>query len=433
VGKAAGVDHPGFGACAAVADLDGDGDLDIYLANYAKYDPEKEKGKVTGFSSGVMQFPQHFEPEDDVLYRNHGDGTFSDVTREANAAGTGRGLGVLATDFDDDGDIDVFVANDVGPNDLLMNEGGKFKEVGLLAGVAYNGDGQFEASMGVAGADYDQDGDIDLIVTNYGGEKNTLYRNEGGGLFVDATREAGLVNQRVLDCVGWGVGLYDYDLDGRIDLLVVNGHVVPGYVGWYMRHFNDPSSDIPQMRAEAYREGPRQPKLLFLGQEGGTFRDVTDEAGRAITGPRRSRGAAFADYDGDGRIDVAVSNKNEPAQVLLNRMPPRGNWAIIELHAPPPNVYAVGAKLSVFANGHVFTREVYAGTSYLSGDDLACHFGLGDAWVIDRVEVRWPDRTRERFESLPVNRRQRLVRGTGKTVLPQKAPGVEDIGPGLTK
>ena len=416
VGKAAGIDHIGFGSGAAIADLDGDGDLDIYLTEYARYDPRAEKGKVSGFSSGVMQFPQFFEPEGNVLYRNNGDGTFTDITREANAAADGRSLGVVATDYDDDGDLDLFVANDVGPNNLLQNDGGKFTEVGLLAGVAYNGDGQFEASMGAAAGDIDNDGRIDLIVTNYGGEKNTLYRNEGGGAFSDFTKEAGLINQRVLDSVGWGVGFYDFDLDGNLDLLVVNGHVVPGYVGWYMRNIHDSSSDIPQMRSEAYRGGARQSKILFLGRGGGKFQDATDEAGDAITDPRRSRGAAFADFDGDGLIDVAVSNRAEPAQVILNRMPRRGNWVILELRAPSPNVFAVGARVQVFAGGRTFTREVYAGSSYLSGDDLACHFGLGPAAGVDKVEVRWPDKTRERFEGLPVNRRVRVVKGTGTAI-----------------
>jgi hypothetical protein len=423
VAALAGVADHGFGASAVFADLDGDGDLDLYVANYAHYDVEVQKGTVTWFTDGVKQFPQYFDPQDNVLYRNEGDGTFTDVTRQANAAGSGRSLGVLATDYDDDGDLDLFIANDVGPNNLLRNDGGTFTEVGLFAGVAYNDAGQFEASMGVAGADYDNDGDIDLIVTNYGGEQNTLYRNEGGGLFIDVTREVGLVNRTVLDCVGWGVGIHDFDLDGRLDLLVVNGHVVTNMVGWWMKHFNDPSGDIPQMRSEAYRAGASQTKLLFLGREDGTFADITATAGRDITSPRMGRGAAFADFDGDGRMDVAVSNKNQAAQVLLNRMEPRGAWLILELRAPPPNVFAVGARARVHAGGRTFTRELYAGTSYLSGDDLALHFGLGEAAGAERIEVRWPDGTSEVFEDLPANARLRLVQGTGQGAVASRPPG----------
>jgi len=410
VAQPVGVAHTGFGAGACFADFDGDRDLDLYVANYAIYDIAKEKDKVDWFDKGVEQFPQYFEQEDNVLYRNDGDGTFTDVTEETGAAGHGRSLGVLATDIDDDGDLDIFIGNDVGDNNLLINEDGKFIEEGLLAGVAKNNDGNFEASMGVAGGDYDNDGDIDLIVTNYGGEQNTLYRNEGDGVFVDVTREIGLVNQTVLDCVGWGVGFYDFDNDGFQDLLVVNGHVVSGMVRWYMKNIHDPENDIPQMREEAYKSGPHQTKLLFLGGEGGVFRDVTEEAGYAIQDERMGRGAAFGDLDADGGVDVAVTNKNGEAQVLVNKLPERGNWVILDLRAPAPNVFGVGARVRVRAGGRIWTREVYAGTSYLSGDDLGLHFGLGDITSIDSVDVRWPDGTVKKYTDIEINRRQTLTK-----------------------
>jgi hypothetical protein len=415
VGARAGVAHPGFSAGAAFADFDADGDLDLYVANYARYDLAAEKGRVQWFTDGIGQFPQHFPPEDNVLYRNDGRGTFTDITEEAGAAGTGRSLGVLATDVEGDGDLDIFVANDVGENDLLVNQGGRFREEGLIAGVALNADGNFEASMGVAGGDYDNDGDVDILVTNYGGEQNTLYENLGGGVFADSTRSSGLVNQTVLDCVGWGAGFYDFDNDGFQDLLVVNGHVVANYVGWYMEHFHDAGGDIPQMRPEAYRAGARQTKLLFRGGPGGRFTDITGESGYGIESPRMARGAAFADFDGDGGVDVAVTNKNEAAQVLINRFPARGNWVVLDLRTPRPNVFAVGARVRVRAAGRTATREVYAGTSYLSGDDFGLHFGLGEAKEIEWVEVRWPDGTTEIFHGLEVNRRQVLRQGEGVT------------------
>ncbi len=419
VGKAAGVDHPGWGAGACFADFDGDQDLDLYVTNYAHFDIAEQKGTVDWFDKGVKQFPQYFEPEDNVLYRNNGDGTFTDVTVEAGAQGTGRSLACIAGDFDDDGDLDIFVANDVGFNNLLKNEGGKFTDVAFEAGVAGNANGEFEASMGAAAGDYDGDGDIDLIVTNYAGEQNTLYRNEGGGIFTDGTASAGLRNQRIFDCVGWGVGLYDLDLDGHLDLLVVNGHVLSNWVLWYMRNFfTSGKEDIPQMGPQAFNLGSEQPKLLFLGNGDGNFEDITDRAGSMIHGERQGRGAAFADFDGDGRIDVAVSNKNAPAQLLLNRMPTRGNWTILKLRAPPPNVFAVGARVVISAGGRTFTREIYAGTSYLSGDDFDVHCGLGGAQAIGSVTVHWPGGLVETFRDFLINRQYLLRRGQSAQLLP---------------
>ncbi|HZN56583.1 MAG TPA: CRTAC1 family protein [Planctomycetota bacterium] len=416
VGHAAGVDDDGWGAGGSFADLDGDGDLDLYVTNYAHFDIAEQKGKVDWFDKGVLQFPQYFEPQDNKLYLNNGDGTFRDATRDAHAEGSGRSLGVVATDVDNDGDLDLFIANDVGFNDLLRNDGGKFTNVAFAAGVAANGEGQYEASMGVAAADYDGDGDMDLIVTNYAGEPNTLYQNQGDGIFRDVTKEAGLVTPMVMDCVGWGVGLHDFDLDGNLDLFVVNGHVLSGMVAWYMRHFYTPKEgEIRQMGPDAFRLGAEQPKHLFLGRGDGTFEDISEHGGREIMKYRQSRGAAFADYDGDGRLDVAVTNKNSPTEVLLNRMTPRGNWTILSLRAPPPNIFAVGARVQVLAGGKTFTRELHAGTSYLSGDDLRVHVGIGSATTLDEVTVRWPGGCVEVFRGLPANQPITLTKGSSRS------------------
>ena len=404
IGAQAGVDDPRWGASGVWFDFDGDGDLDLYVANYAVFDPVEMKGKVTWFTDGLTQFPQHFPIAGNALFLNQGNGTFRDVTKETGAEGTGRALGALATDIDDDGDLDLYIANDVGNDDLLRNDGGRFSNVGLESGVAVDLNGQFQAGMGVAAGDYDGDGDIDLFVTNYAGELNTLYRNEGGGFFSDVTRHANLASQQITDSVGWGTGMHDFDLDGNLDLLVVNGHIQGDFVLWYLRHFADAGpSDIPQMRKDAYRAGADQSKLLFLGKGDGTFVDATEQTGPIFSEPRVGRGAAFADLNGDGLLDVVVSNKNEPAQILLNKMPRRGNWLELRLRGRAPNVFAVGARVRVRADGRTHTREVYAGTSYLSSDDTLLHFGLGQATSVDEIEIRWPGGKTEKRGGLPIN------------------------------
>ncbi|MBI4587070.1 MAG: CRTAC1 family protein [Planctomycetes bacterium] len=415
VAEQAGVADPRWAAAAAFADLDGDQDLDLYVTNYADFDIAVQKDKVKWFTDGLKQFPQYFQPAANILYRNNGDGTFTDLTAAAGVQGTGRSLAVIATDYDLDGDLDLFVANDIGFNDLFRNDGGmKFENVGFESGVCCDAEGNPQATMGAAIGDYDNDGDLDLMVTNYGGEYHTLYRNDGGGLFTDVTRAAGLVSQETLDTVGWGIGFYDLDLDGRLDILSVNGHVVGDMVLWYMRNLADLKSEkIRQMQEEAFNLGADQPKHLFLNQGDGTFADISRQAGWAIRRPRMSRGAAFADFDGDGRIDVAVSNKNEPAQILLNRMPSKGHWLRLDLRGRPPNVFAIGARVQVEAAGKVLVREVHAGTSYCSADDLILHAGLGEAAAADRVEVRWPDGAIEVFPHLEGDRFHRLTQGAG--------------------
>ena len=204
----AGIDgHSRWSSTAAFADFDGDEDLDLYFTNYADFVIAEQKDEVQWFDDGMLQFPQHFKPTDNALYRNNGDGTFTDITKDASISGTGRSLGALATDYDGDGDTDLFVANDVGFNDMFRNDGDmKFTNVALLSGLSCDVEGRFQACMGVAGGDYDSDGDIDIMVTNYGSEYHTLYRNDGEGFFADTTTEAGLVSQSTLDTVGWGVG-----------------------------------------------------------------------------------------------------------------------------------------------------------------------------------------------------------------------------------
>ena len=419
IAEEAGIHDARWAAASAFADLNGDGYLDLYVTNYAKYVIEEQKGTVTWFTHGITQFPQYFEPMDNILYRNNGDGTFTDITREAEVEGTGRSLGVLATDYDDDGDLDLFVANDIGFNDLFQNNGNfQFENVALEAGLACDAEGRFQACMGVASGDYDNDGDVDITVTNYGTEYHTLYRNEGKGYFSDVTPQAGLVSQETLDTVGWGVGLYDFDLDGHLDILSINGHVVSNFVLWYMRNWTDGKGDIPQMNKEAFNLGANQTKHLFLGKGDGTFEDISSKAGSAIRKRRMGRGAAFADLDLDGKMDVVVSNKNQPAQILINQIPSRGNWLKIKLRGKFPNIFAIGARVQVKANAKIFTSELYAGTSYCSANELSLHFGLGEAVIAEQISVRWPDGSTSHFKNLAANKVHFLMQVPDNSIEP---------------
>ena len=314
---------------------------------------------------------------------------------------------------------DLLVANDIGLNDFYRNDGNlQFENVAVENGTACDIEGRYQACMGVATGDVDNDGDLDLMVTNYGGEYHTLYRNEGDGFFSDVTQEAGLVSQTTLDTVGWGVGLHDLDLDGNLDIFSVNGHVITDMVLFWMRWRGKDTetylADHPQMKQDVYNLGADQPKHLFLGRGDGSFVDASDQAGDNILGPRMSRGAAFADFDRDGRIDVAASNKNQLAQVLLNRMPRKGRCVEIALRGKAPNTFAVGARVRVTAGERTFTRTVDAGTSYASSSDYVVHVGLGAATRIDRVVVRWPDGTETSYENLPVDTLYRLVQGVSE-------------------
>jgi len=423
VGRQAGVDDPRWTTTGCFADFDGDGDLDLYLSNYCEFDVEAQRDTVRWFT--IQQFPHYFEPQDNALLRNDGDGTFTDVTAEAGpagVAGTGRSLMVLATDHDNDGDVDILVANDIGLNDLYRNDGGmRFVNEGLESGFACDAEGRFQASMGLAAGDVDGDGDLDLIASHYGNEYHTLYISDGKGHYTDETLRAGLVNERTMDTVGWGVGFHDFDLDGRLDLLLVSGHVITNFVRrgmlWHWGQDAEKLDDAeyiqenPQMDDAAYNLGADQPKLLFLGKGDGTFQDVSEAVGETFATPRMSRGAAFADFDGDGRIDVAVSNKNQPAQVLLNRMPPKGHWIKVDLRARAPNHFAVGARVFLKTGDVTQMREIHAGTSYCSSDDYVVHFGLGAAARADELRVRWPDGSEQSFGGLAADAAYRLVQG----------------------
>jgi hypothetical protein len=296
------------------------------------------------------------------------------VTREAGVFDPeGRGLGVLWLDFDNDGDLDLYVANDAGASNLFENLGrGRFRDTGLVYGVAYGEDGSAEASMGVDGGDYDNDGDLDLIVTNFQNETNALYRNDGERGFSYESFAAG-VGEPSLPMLAFGVGFLDYDNDGDLDLFTANGHVQDtlGRV--------DPGCPFAQSRQ------------LYENRGDGTFHDVTGRCGAALTRPAVGRGAAFGDIDNDGDVDVLVNNNGGQPMLLRNDAGSRQRWLAVRLKGRAPNPFAVGARVILRSGRSQQLREVRSGSSYASAVDLRAHFGLGAVAAVDAVTVRWPN------------------------------------------
>ena len=381
VAARAGVTGGGWSAGCGFADYDRDGDLDLFVSRYVKFDlanlPEFGKGKSCNYRGIPVQCgPRGLPGEGDFLYRNDGGGRFTEVGARAGVADPRAyfGLGIAWLDFDEDGWLDLFVANDSGPNYLYRNQkDGTFKDVAFPAGVAVSEDGGEQGSMGVAVGDYDHSGRLSLFVTNFAEEYNALYRSEGAS-FADASFRSKTAPSS-LPLVGWGTAFLDYDNDTWLDLIAVNGHVYP-------------QLDTAPRGASA---GYRQRKLLYRNLGDGTFDEVGPRAGREINEERVSRGLAIGDLDDDGGIDVVINDLDGSPQVLRNEAAGRGHWLLVKLLGAKPNTTAVGARITVTAGGVRQVRLVQSGTSYLSQDDRRQHFGLGAAAKAERVEVRWPD------------------------------------------
>ena len=405
---------------SAFFDYDNDGDLDLYVVNYVRYDLAYVERELEAYlaasrsapEEGIEAYPhpRNFAGVEDRLFRNEGDGRFRDVTRPAGlvdtSAAAGRGLGVVATDYDDDGWSDLYVANDAVPNFLYHNDGGgRFTEVGGVAGVAYGQDGQEEAGMGVDAADYDNDGRVDLVVTNFENEPNSLYRNRGAGFFPHASFPAGvgLVSLRWLS---FGVAFVDYDNDGCQDLFVANGHVLDNAPAFYQ------SSSYGQPNQLLRNQGP---------DDRGRFRDVSSRAGAALTRARVSRGCAVGDYDDDGDMDIVVSNSGQPAALLRNEGGNSRRWLTIAARGGPGNRDAIGARIEVWAGDLYQVREVRGSFSYLSQRDLRVSFGLGSRTRVDSLRIRWPGGAVERLAGLQPDRFITLVEG--EVGRPGPAPG----------
>lgn len=399
VTAAAGVGLKGFCTGAAFGDADGDGDLDLYVCRYVKWSAATDQpchAQQGDRQVEVYCRPTVYPADLGVLYLNDGSGRFRDATRAAGlAVPPGRSLGCLWTDFDNDGDMDLFVANDMSPNFLFVNDGkGHFREEAMARGVALGEGGKTHAGMGVAASDFDGDGWMDLAVTNFSGEYLALYRNLGGNAFEDVSARAGLV-RATNRFVGFGLCFADLDLNGWPDLFVANGHVTEA--------------------AEQFYPGVTmaQPNLCLLQNSAGGF-DALVNPGEGVTQARASRGLAVADFDGDGDPDLLVNNWKEAPDLLRNDLPRRGRWLRLRLLGSGKNRAALGARVRVTAAGRSQTQEVRSGGSYASQSDGALTFGLGDA-TSARVEVTWPGRrAAEVWEPLAGDREHQLRPGGAK-------------------
>ncbi len=369
---------PLLSASAAFADIDRDGDLDLYVCNYVEYTLEKD---IPCYYKNILRIycgPNEYQGIADVLYQNNADGTFTDITEAAGVhQSTTRGLGVVFTDVNNDGWIDIYVANDMNPNTLFINQGdGTFREEGVLRGTAYNGDGLANGSMGIDAGDYDNDGDIDLWVTNFSLEANCLMQNDGDGYFEDMTFDTGLADPSFY-VLGFGTRFIDFDNDGWLDLLVGNGHI------W---------DNVKLIDAKL---SYAQPLQLFRNH-GGIFSEITTKAGLNDT-EYVVRGMLFGDIDTDGDVDVVICQSNRPAVILSNEIGNQNAWVTVHLVGTGPNTDAIGAQVKLQTNGMTLLREVICGASYLSGNDLRLSFGLGHTPQVEVLYIRWPNGTHQRI------------------------------------
>jgi hypothetical protein len=399
VTREAGVGDGQWGVGCAFLDYDGYGLLDLYVANYVDFSLDAPLKTMTPYMApggriqkGVTAYPHpdNFLGVPDVLYHNNGDGTFTDVTRKAGVFNLdeGKGMGMACGDYDNDGDVDIYVGNDRTPNFLYRNNGGgTFTDMALMAGVGYNEDGKTESSMGVDFGDYDNDGLLDLIVPNFQGETCTLYHNEGNGFFLDVSASSG-IGAATRPYVGWGAGFLDYDNDGDLDLFIAAGHVLDN-----VKLF-DANTSYPQRNFLFQNNGPRG---------GYTFTDVSARAGSGLAVKKPSRGAAFGDYDRDGDVDILVVNCNDSITLLRNDGDHRGHWLGVKTIGTRSNRDGIGARIRVTAGDLVQIREIKSGGSLYCQSDLRAHFGLGDRMRVDRLEIRWPSGIRQTIENLAVD------------------------------
>jgi len=374
---------------AAFGDYDKDGFVDLYVAGYLDFDIDEppEPGGCEFAGRPVKACgPLGYRGAPDALFRNKGDGTFADVTREAGVEDKALyyGFAVIFDDLDNDGWPDIFVANDSNPSYFYHNQGdGSFTGQGVVSGLGYSGDGKVFSDMGVAAGDYDNDSLTDLFITTFADDNYALFHNDGGGFFTDVSYPSGL-GEPTIPWLGWATFFFDYDHDGRRDLFAANGHVYP---------------EIDGVDGESYA----QPLQLFRNVGEGRFREASGQAGFAKDFRVAARGGAYCDYDNDGDLDIAVSRIDGRPLLLRNEGGNRRNWLQLKLVGEESNRDAVGAKVEVAAGGLTQYDHVRAGGSYLSAHDLRLHFGLGPAEEVERVVIRWPSGRRDTVEALEAN------------------------------
>jgi len=385
-------DH-GWATGAVWGDYDGDGWPDLFVPHYVDLDlhdlPEFGSKTTCKYHDVAVQCgPRGLKGSPDALYHNNGDGTFTDVAAQAGVDDPKHffGLGAVWSDFNNDGKLDLFVANDGEANYLYENEGdGHFKEIGFDSGVAVSEDGVEQANMGLAVGDYNNTGRMSVAISHFSDEYMTLYRNDGGMNFAEMAHPAGVAHATE-PYVGWGDAFIDIDNSGWQDLILVNGHV------------------YPQVDSAKLGIHYLEPALVFVNQHNGTFQEATGKVSPALTKPAVSRGLAVGDLFNRGTLDVVIESLTGEPMVLASKPNPANHWISVELHGKPRNTLALNARVHVTANGITQMQEVRSGGSYLSQSDLRLHFGLGAAAKIDSLEIDWQGGAKQVFKDVAVDR-----------------------------
>lgn len=391
----AGVGDPGFSTAALWFDYDKDGHLDLFVGNYVHWSPETDLFcSLTGDTKSYCT-PESYQGQSGTLYRNRGDSTFEDVTTAAGLrAPSAKALGAVMLDFNDDGWMDLFVANDTQPDQLFENRGdGTFEDIGVLAGVAFSDAGVARAGMGVDAADYDRSGRADLVIGHFSTEMMALYHNEGNGLFIDEGPRSAIGRSTLLTLT-FGCFFFDFDLDGWPDIFAANGHV---------------ADDVERVQA---RITYAQPPQLFRNLGGGRFEEVT-APDTALGAPQVGRGAAYADFDGDGDLDVVVTANGGAPRLLRNDGGDDNHVLRIRTMGTTSNRDGIGARIDVTAGGATRWQVVRTGSSYLSQSELPVTFGLGDGTRVDALEVTWPSGRVDRIGAVSADRTITVEEGAG--------------------